>query len=512
MSFRVPLGALLLIRWTDVASGITADTSVAHDGHHEMIRSFMTRAQQLNVADDPETVASSSLFYRASGPLFILTLFLAWFTRPKVSEPLPPGFGLHVRRYLLVWCLAVGADWLQGPYVYELYVAYGYSSEQIAHLFLYGFAASMVFGVVVGSLADRWGRKRCAILYCALYIASCLTKHVNMYWVLVVGRLTGGIATSLLFTTFECWMVAEHCYRLKFSDTLLRYMFGLMFFCMYAVAIVCGVISQYCVDAMPMQLVPGSSRIHFGGYTTAFDLSIVLLVACIIAVCPTWEENYGTKSDALVADKAELTSFKDSMINAGRLMLSNPSIALLCTVVSCFEGSMYAFVFNWTPALHSLSIPLPHGHVFSLFMMACMCGASVFSMTDPGIKPSKVLVATFLLASLSLGAVSYSLSKSVLPAMIFYGFLVFEFCVGVYFPAIGTVKSSVVPEASRAGVYNAFRVPLNAVLCGLLLGNLALTTCFALCSSFLCISLVCMAMFIQVEPGGVDSLMKSEIQ
>ncbi|XP_038975212.1 uncharacterized protein LOC113461308 isoform X4 [Phoenix dactylifera] len=42
------------------------------------------------------------------------------------------------------------------------------------------------------------------------YILSCITKHSPEYKVLMLGRVLGGIATSLLFSAFESWLVAEH--------------------------------------------------------------------------------------------------------------------------------------------------------------------------------------------------------------------------------------------------------------------------------------------------------------
>lgn len=66
-------------------------------------------------------------------------------------------------------------------------------------------------------------------------------------------------------------------------------------------------------------------------------------------------------------------------------------------------------------------------------------------------------------------------------------FLIFEFCVGVYFPSIGTVKSELVPERIRATMYNMCRVPLNAVVVGLLLTNLTVIQCFRLCAILLAI-------------------------
>ena len=143
------------------------------------------------------------------------------------------------------WIRAAG-DWLQGPYVYYLYSQYGFDKGDIGRLFIAGFGSSMLFGTIVGSLADKqyarppaspaipfpysnpnpmwlgfsltnrlWcassrGRKRACITYCISYILSCITKHSPEYRVLMIGRILGGIATSLLFSAFESWLVAEH--------------------------------------------------------------------------------------------------------------------------------------------------------------------------------------------------------------------------------------------------------------------------------------------------------------
>jgi Sugar-tranasporters, 12 TM len=46
-------------------------------------------------------------------------------------------------------------DWLQGPYVYALYQHYGFDRGDIGRLFIAGFGSSMIFGTIVGSLADK---------------------------------------------------------------------------------------------------------------------------------------------------------------------------------------------------------------------------------------------------------------------------------------------------------------------------------------------------------------------
>lgn len=56
----------------------------------------------------------------------------------------------------------------------------------------------------------RSGRKRAALTYCVTYTLGCLTKHFNSFWILAGGRVLCGVATSLLFSAFESWLVAEH--------------------------------------------------------------------------------------------------------------------------------------------------------------------------------------------------------------------------------------------------------------------------------------------------------------
>lgn len=41
-----------------------------------------------------------------------------------------------------------------------------------------------------------------------------------------------------------------------------------------------------------------------------------------------------------------------------------------------FEGSMYTFVFLWTPALSPGGEALPHGFIFAIFMTASLAGTA----------------------------------------------------------------------------------------------------------------------------------------
>jgi len=48
----------------------------------------------------------------------------------------------------------------------------------------------------------------------------------------------------------------------------------------------------------------------------------------------------------------------------------------------------------------------------------------------------------------------------------------FEMCVGMYFPVMGTMKGAIVPEDKRAAIYNLYRIPLNFIVLFSLLTDL----------------------------------------
>ena len=105
--------------------------------------------------------------------------FLAWSTAPALSfcrhKSMPHAsrnedFYQFQKKYLLVYFLAVFADWLQGPYLYRLYEEYGYLQQQIAALYMVGYVAAMVSGPFLGGLADKHGRKKLTLIFCGLYV------------------------------------------------------------------------------------------------------------------------------------------------------------------------------------------------------------------------------------------------------------------------------------------------------------------------------------------------------
>ena len=86
------------------------------------------------------------------------------------------------------------------------------------------------------------------LVYCGLYMITCLTMLSDSLLVLFFGRLTGGVSTTLLFSVFEAWMISTyHEQGLHTSGLELSTVFGNMTTLSCMVAIASGVFGDVLV-------------------------------------------------------------------------------------------------------------------------------------------------------------------------------------------------------------------------------------------------------------------------
>ena len=359
-----------------------------------------------------------------------------YYRTATTAAPSSAEFSKYQRSFLVVYLIMMMADWLQGPYVYALYHAYGFSKGQIGQLFIVGFGSSMIFGTFVGGLADKYGRRLNCLLFAVLYGISCFTKHFNNFEILLVGRLLGGISTSILFSAFETWMIHEHR-AAGFADDLMSATFSLMTFGSSLVAIVAGLVASGLAASF--------------GPVAPFDASLALLVVGGALIATGWRENFGEATGAIS------TGF-DNFGRAWALLLSSPRMLLLGLVQSCFESAMYIFVFMWTPALEEslqahadmlaaeitplLAAPklsLPHGLVFAIFMVCCMIGSKVFEWLIAGRPVEAFSRWVFALSAVALSVPVVTKNHS----LQLLAFCVFEVCCGIYFPSAVSARGRV---------------------------------------------------------------------
>ncbi|KAH7442825.1 hypothetical protein KP509_02G004000 [Ceratopteris richardii] len=390
------------------------------------------------------------------------------------------AFSSFKNNYLVVYCLMMAGDWLQGPYVYFLYTQYGFNKGDIGRLFIAGFGSSMIFGTFVGSLADKYGRKRASVTYCITYVLSCMTKHSPEYKVLMLGRILGGIATSLLFSAFESWLVAEH-FKRGFDAQWLSLTFSkAVFLGNGLVAIVSGLVANLLADTLSL------------GPVSPFDAASCVLGLGMVIIMYTWSENYG--------DVSENKSLLDQFRGAASTIASDEKIALLGAIQSLFEGSMYTFVFLWTPALSPNDEEIPHGFIFATFMLSSMIGSSLASrlLARSSLRAEVYMQVVFLVSAgtlLSPVLINFLTTSSgekggsiSLPGKLqLFSFCVFEVCVGIFWPSIMKLRSQYVPEESRSTILNFFRIPVNIFVCVVLynVNAFPITIMFGMCSIFL---------------------------
>ena len=104
---------------------------------------------------------------------------------------------------------------MQGPYFYQVYASKSFGSATttamtwVSRLFLTGFASTALFGPLVGRLCDSYGRKAGTLAFSLLYSLGASSTKSNILGVLLLGRVLGGIGTSLLFSAPEAWLVGE---------------------------------------------------------------------------------------------------------------------------------------------------------------------------------------------------------------------------------------------------------------------------------------------------------------
>jgi hypothetical protein len=305
----------------------------------------------------------------------------------------------------------------------------------------------------------------------------------------MLGRLLGGVATSLLFSIFEAWLIRSHA-DAELPKSCLAKSFSWAAYSNSVTAIFAGLVANNVASISPM--LPVSGKIHMGGYLNPFDLALVSCVICGFGATFLWDENYGEKSTNTKSGKDDGRArgkWYSGLQDAFTTTVRNRDILLCGLISTLFEGSMYIFVFCWTPLLKSFAgdkEELPFGLIFSTFMVSCMTGSSIFSILVEKHSIEKLAVVLLAFASVGMAIVGFGMNESVS----FVGMLFFEVCVGMYFPIMGTMKGGIVPEDKRAAIYNLYRIPLNFIVLFSLLNDLPATFSFKMNAAMLALATV----------------------
>ncbi|KAG8629773.1 hypothetical protein KVT40_001392 [Elsinoe batatas] len=355
-----------------------------------------------------------------------------------------------VRTYLSAYLLATAGDWLQGPHIYAIY---RYEKElpetTTAALYATGFISGAIAATFVGQLADKHGRKTTCLIYCASYIACCLAMLSDALPILYLGRICGGISTTILYSAFETWMITEfHNQGLATTGLSTATIFGRQTTFNSVVAIFTGIAGEALVNATGTRKAP-------------FLLAVAVFVLAGLWIATTWSENYGNPEDG-----RSRSSLRE-IATAAREMWRDKRVFALTIASSVFESMMYLFVFFWSAAIKSarsiagVKDDPPFGLIFSCFMCAMMAGSLLFTMFSGRhdvFSTSYVLKIAMTFASLALMSTIVNYRED----LVFWAFCIVEMCVGLYFPSMNFLKGAIVEDGRRGKIYSLMRLPLNA--------------------------------------------------
>ncbi len=187
---------------------------------------------------------------------------------------------------------------------------------------------------------------------------SCLTKHSADVRLLIFGRVCSGIATSLLYSVFEAWMVAEHNSR-KHAPQLLDSTFSHAALISAVVAVAAGQVAAAAHKALDTPLcvsshshnnissvaLPCNGGSHAvpwkecdaGVPLAPFNLVVICCTLAAAIIAFTWTENTGTSSSS---SSTSTSRQGGQLMTALKRISSTPALWKLGLVQSLFEGSM----------------------------------------------------------------------------------------------------------------------------------------------------------------------------
>ena len=415
------------------------------------------------------------------------------------------------RRYTLVYALGTFGDWIQGAYLYAAYQRHGLAKREIGYIYILGYAVSATIGTSAAALGDVYGHKALVVTYGLTYALSCMLLRSSALTALVVSRVFGGVAYSLLFSSFESWVITQ-ADDLKIDRAKLVGLFSVATFFNAASAVAAGLIGNAVVeltgsyamswlgmdetrDGLEVAVDTDASRmlIHSSNsYTPAFDVATLSLLCCALSAQLLWKNIPRTDAAATLGAPGSPAPAKKSMdiFGAIRAVYESNELFRLGLANSFYEAALHLFVFVWTPVLEKRYRgfgAVPYGMVFSTFMVCKMIGSQVFQKFGDRITAEKALRLT-LMGS----AVSFFITV-VIPSywITLFAFCVFEFGLGIYWPTMSVLRAKYVPNKMRSTMTSVFRIPLNVLVVVSLLvaGEASERILLALCTAMMIICL-----------------------
>jgi MFS family permease len=381
-----------------------------------------------------------------------------------------------------------------------LYEGYGFS---VASLYCLGFITGAFTAPITGPLIDRFGRKKSALLYCALEVGINMLEQFPFLSGLIVSRVVGGITTNLLSTVFEAWVDTEYRNR-GFADeqyeTLMRDS--------VVVSNLAAIASGYLAHVLAENF----------GNVGPFEGAVTCTAVAFVVIFLLWSENYGKPVGAEGAKSADQAASGETTTKAKSSLAelrdtidfirSDTKILRVCITQGLTLGSLHIFIFLWSPLLKEFSFAASgsgssvwgldgqgepaYGLIFGAFMAAGVlgglcspfCRKLVTLLLSPLTKSSVPETVTvdgegtvrpmdvefqgalcyFCCALLLLAPCLMSASNEYTFSVALFSFIAYEFSVGIYSPCEGVMRSIYIPPESRGSIMTVPSIIVNVAV------------------------------------------------
>lgn len=138
-------------------------------------------------------------------------------------------------------------------YKYDKYL----EERAVALLYATGFVSAALSAAFAGQLADKFGRKKACLIYCATYTTCCLSMLSDNLYILLLGKVLGGLSTTLLYSSFDAWMITEYHHRnLEAKGLSLATLYGWLTSLNSGVAITTGILGELLVSSTGTRVSP----------------------------------------------------------------------------------------------------------------------------------------------------------------------------------------------------------------------------------------------------------------
>ena len=366
-----------------------------------------------------------------------------------------------------------------GTHLYVLYEGYGYS---VASLYCLGFVTGALTSPITHAMVDKIGRKKSALLYCALEIfINWLEQYPNIVG-LIVSRMIGGITTNLLASVFETWVDTE--YRRRGFDHE-----------KYEIVMRDSVVASN-LSAIASGYLAHTLAERFGP-VGPFEGAVACTAVALVIVAAVWTENYGSESPGIKS----ATSY---LVEAVKTFKEDSKVLRVGIIQGLTMGSLQIFVFLWSPALRNLAQHSSKGLLgmdshgepaYGLIFGAFMAAGVVGGLIAPFVRKAVTILLSPLAKSCSetvniegegevrpmavefLAAFCYLICAGLLltPCLVsndgsfsfstaLAAFLIYELVIGVYMPCEGVIRSIYIPSDARCSMMTLPRIIVNVAV------------------------------------------------